>query len=378
MNRRRHYPKVSNGLLTVLLFVMIALAGLLVWFVVPMLANDAFGPASLYLSKSQKWGYSAQLLLHKNELLGSSCSGSQPQEFTISMGDSINLIATRLATTGLIRNQESFRNYLIYKGLDTNIRAGTYSLGCNLSPVSIASKIENHYLQSVVFDILPGWRAEEIANALASSGIEVSAQDFLMEVKASSDLQLPEYIPQGQSVEGFLFPGEYTVDRKISARDLTQLFVSRFDEEITAAGLSKENVNGLDFYQAVVLASIIQRESYANTERPVIASVFYNRLAAGIKLETDPTVQYALGYNDQWGWWKSPLSLSDLSIQSPFNTYTINGLPPSPISNPDLSSIRAAENPATTNYFFFRAKCDSSGEHIFAQTLQEQIANACN
>jgi UPF0755 protein len=96
-----------------------------------------------------------------------------------------------------------------------------------------------------------------------------------------------------------------------------------------------------------------------------------------MKLETDPTVQYALGYSAQFGWWKSPVDENDLSVQSDYNTYLITGLPPAPISNPDLSAIRAAENPDKSDFLYFRAKCDNSGTHIFAQTLQEQIANAC-
>jgi len=377
MNRRKSYPDVSNGLLTFLLLCMIALAGLLIWILIPMLASDSFGPASTYLSKSQVWAYSAQLLLHKNELTTASCENGQVQDFTISLGDSISNIAAKLSASGLIQNSDSFRNYLIYKGLDTNIRAGSYSLSCNIAPLEIAAEIENHYLENVVFDILPGWRSEEIANALATSGIEVSGSDFLAEVNNPSDLQLPDSLSQLKSAEGLLFPGEYTVPRNLSAKELVQMFVTRFGNEVKNAGLSKKNTNGLSFYQTIVLASIIQRESYVDSERPMIASVFYNRLADGIRLETDPTVQYALGYNKKWGWWKSPLSSDDLTIQSEYNTYSIAGLPPAPISNPDISSIRAAENPAQSNYYFFRAKCDNSGEHFFAETLQEQIANAC-
>jgi len=377
MAKRERSSRVSNGILGFVLVVLFALAALIIWSVVPMLADETFGTASPYLTASQKWTYSARLLLHENELTSPGCAASAPVDVKIELGDSILTITARLSAASVISDQTSFRNYLIYKGIDTNIRADTYSLSCTSSPVLIADQIENHTLEEVTFDILPGWRAEEVANALTTSGIDVSPQDFLAVVENPEKLNLPSYIPVGHSLEGFLFPGEYTVARTITATDLAQMFIDRFDQQVNQAGLYKENTQGLTFYQTVILASIIQRETYADAERPLIASVFYNRLSSNMKLETDPTVQYALGYSDKWGWWKSPLSQADLTVQSPYNTYQIDGLPPAPIANPDLSSLRAAENPAESDDYYFRAKCDNSGLHVFARTLAEQIANAC-
>ena len=369
--------KKNNHLLNLILFVMIISVVVIIYLLIPRFAEESFGSSSPTLTTSQRWIYGAKLLLNKEKLLENGCQIGKPIDFEITQGESIYSISSDLQTKGLIQDAEGFRNYLIYKGYDTNILANHYSLMCTSSPVDIASKIKNKYLENVIFNILPGWRSEEIANALASSGIEVDAQEFLAVVKNPVNLQLPDYIPQGSSVEGFLFPGEYTISRKISAQELVQTFLSRFESEVTRNNINLSPQNGLDFYQTIILASIIQRETYAEAERPLIASVFYNRLASGMKLETDPTVQYALGYNEQWGWWKSPLSSDDLNVASDFNTYQVNGLPPSPIANPDLSSIQAAESPQQSNYYYFRAKCDDSGMHLFAQTLDEQIANAC-
>jgi UPF0755 protein len=106
--------------------------------------------------------------------------------------------------------------------------------------------------------------------------------------------------------------------------------------------------------------------------------VFYNRLASGSRLASDPTVQYALGYNQNQGtWWTNPLSLQDLQVDSLYNTYIYNGLPPAPISNPGLAALRAVAFPAQTPYFYFRAACDGSGRHLFAQTYEEHVANEC-
>jgi UPF0755 protein len=134
----------------------------------------------------------------------------------------------------------------------------------------------------------------------------------------------------------------------------------------------------LNLYKGVILASIVSREAIVEDEMPLIASVFYNRLNGGEKLETDPTVQYALGYNEAQGtWWTNPLSAADLLFDSPYNTYLYPGLPPGPISNPGLAALRAVAFPAQTPYKYFRAACDGSGRHLFAETFEEHLGNAC-
>jgi UPF0755 protein len=135
---------------------------------------------------------------------------------------------------------------------------------------------------------------------------------------------------------------------------------------------------GLSLFQAVTLASIVQREAIVEDEMPLIASVFLNRLKAGMKLESDPTVQYALGYQEESGkWWKSPLSLDELKVDSPYNTYLYSNLPPGPIANPGLNALKAVAFPAQTPYYYFRAACDGSGKHTFAETFEEHQLNAC-
>lgn len=130
--------------------------------------------------------------------------------------------------------------------------------------------------------------------------------------------------------------------------------------------------------QAIILASIIEKETIIPDEAPMIASVFINRLNAGMPLQSDPTVQYAIGYSkDKKTWWKNPLTTSDLEINSPYNTYQNNGLPPTPICNPGLNSIRAVLEPADTNYLFFRAACDGSGRHIFNVHYEDHLKAAC-
>jgi UPF0755 protein len=376
MNRRKNRD-VSKGFVAFLILVMLALATAIVWLGVPRLAEQSFGSAASYLTKSQRWSYGFQLLMAKSDLLKPACANSQPTEFVIEQGNSINQIVDNLETRGLIRDAKGLRDYLIYKGLDTQILAGKYKLDCTQNSVSIAESIKNIYQEEVVFVILPGWRAEEIAAALPSSGIEVSGTDFMAVVKDPTGLDLPGYLPDGSSVEGLLFPGQYTIRRDVNAQELVQTFVDEFTRQVPNSLLKQAKVYGITPYQAIILASIVQRETYAADERPLMASVFYNRLSKGMRLETDPTVQYALGYDASWGWWKSPLAAADLQIDSPYNTYLINGLPPAPIANPDLASIQAVVAPEKSNYLYFRAKCDGSGYHSFAVTYEDHVANAC-
>jgi UPF0755 protein len=113
-------------------------------------------------------------------------------------------------------------------------------------------------------------------------------------------------------------------------------------------------------------------------ERPLIAGVFLNRLVLGMKLETDPTVQYAAGQQPDGTWWKKSLTYDDLAYPSPYNTYQVNGLPPGPIANPGMDSLRAVATPEETPFIFFRARCDGSGRHLFAVTYEEHLQNACS
>jgi UPF0755 protein len=129
----------------------------------------------------------------------------------------------------------------------------------------------------------------------------------------------------------------------------------------------------------VTVASIVEREAAVADERPMIASVYLNRLAIGMKLEADPTVQYAMGYQYDTGeWWNLNLTQDDYyAVDSPYNLYLYEGLPPGPIANPGLSSIQAVITPAESPYFYFRAACDGSGRHVFSETFEEHVGNAC-
>ena len=156
------------------------------------------------------------------------------------------------------------------------------------------------------------------------------------------------------------------------------MLVGYFDAQISAELRQGFSSNNLSLFQATTLASIVQREAVVEEEMPMIASVFLNRLQAGMKLDADPTVQYAVGFNPaQNTWWTNPLSQDDLQIASPYNTYLNWGLPPGPIANPSLKALQAIAFPSQTPYYFFRSACDGSGKHVFAETFEQHVRNAC-
>ncbi len=187
-----------------------------------------------------------------------------------------------------------------------------------------------------------------------------------------------EALPSHANLEGFIYPGTYRFRRDVPLDEFFKTVLDNFGTQLTPDLIEGFNRQGLDIYQAVILASIIQREAMTDEEMPMIASVFYNRLAAAMKLDSDPTVQYSLGYNKKQNtWWTNPLSSADLAVDSPYNTYIHAGLPPGPIANPGLAALRAVAFPAQTPYFYFRAACDNSGRHNFSITYAEHVAKAC-
>lgn len=362
----------------VLLFLFVALGAAILWLGVPNLAESSFGSPDPALSSLQRWTYSLRVLIARDQLVSNSTIDGQEVPFTIQQGESVSSVSQNLQASGLIPDAGAFRNYLIYKGMDSQIRAGNYQLSPSMSAIAIADEIESSYTVSVPFYIYPGWRAEEIAESITTSGIEVTAKDFLEVVRNPAGHALPEFLQECTSAEGFLFPGVYEISRKVTAEELVRAFVERFDLSVSPEVRAGIEEQGYSICEGVILASIIQKETFKDEERARIASVFFNRLASGIKLETDPTVQYAFGYSEKWGgWWKTPLMLGDLDVKSPYNTYQNFGLPPAPIANPELPSLEAVANPEETAYFFFRANCDNSGYHVFSVTFEEHLSKGC-
>jgi len=344
----------------------------------PRIANQKFGPPDSSLSLIQKTIYSYRLLSNQDILLSPLDAQGAYGKFEIELGESVNSISARLEQAHFIANADAFTTYLIYAGLDTRVQSGSFQLSPAMSPIQIAARLMDPVPEEVQFNILAGWRAEEIAAALPTSGLQVTGQEFLDLINHPPVDIIPASLQPLQSLEGFIMPGSYQVKRVVSAKDLVMIFLARFDEAVPLALRESYIAQGLRLPEAVTLASIVQREAVVVDEQPMIASVFYNRIAAGMKLESDPSVQYSLGYQIlQKEWWKKPLSGEDLQFNSRYNTYVYPGLPPGPISNPSFDALKAVAYPAETGYYYFRAKCDGSQRHFFAVTYEEHLNNAC-
>ena len=345
----------------------------------PSQAEQKFGRPSIHLSTWQHYLISYRLIKSQDLLLEPIGSPGENVLFSIEFNQPTDVIISNLDASGLIANASLFRDYLVYTGLDTQLQAGSYQLNTGMSAVEIAQTLLDSTPLFVTISILPGWRLEEIAESLPTTGIEITPEEFIEAARQRyPSVPITEEIPMGASMEGFFPPGRYEVERTIHADQLITFLLERFDEILppkTRQGIADQ---GLTLHQGLILASIIQREAVTPEEMPVIASVFFNRLDISMKLETDPTVQYALGYNAaQQSWWTNPLTYADLDVVSPYNTYLYPGLPPTPISNPSLAALQAVAFPAQTPYYFFRAACDGSGRHNFSETFEQHLNFAC-
>jgi UPF0755 protein len=379
--RIKKMPKAFSVLLTTLsVLVCIILAGLAALLVyIPKQTESLFGPPSTLLSPMQTITLSVRItLFYKNDLTTRMDIAGKEQSFIVNLGESVGSITARMEENGLVRSGEALRLYLIYSGLDSSVQAGDYVLSPTSTAVEIARRLQDATPAEVTFVILPGWRVEEVAASLPTSGISITPDDFIQtarDLTVGIDLGLPT---ESVSFEGFLFPDSYRFKREITPAEMVRTMLSDFMAKVTPEIRQGMRTQGLDLYQGVILASIVQREAIVIEEQPMIASVFYNRLAAGMTLGSDPTIQYALGYDDILKtWWKNPLSSDDLKYDSPYNTYIYKGLPPGPIANPSLSSLQAVAFPAKSPYYYFRATCDGSRRHRFAITLEEHLNNAC-
>jgi peptidoglycan lytic transglycosylase G len=363
--------------LIAILIVLIMISGLYISFIyVLSRASRIYGQPTPWLSLPQRMQYSALLLWYDGLLTDPLDSNGKEQSFTIEMGEPVDSVANHLESVGLIRDAESFRTYLVYSGLDTSIQAGDYQLSTAMSAIDVAHELQDATPEEVTFVILPGWRMEEIAASLLTSGLAITTEEFLS--AAHTPPEEFDFLRGAETTEGFLYPDSYILPRETTADELVNEFVRNFSLRLFADIKNGFEEQGLTVYQAVTLASMVEREAVQKEEQPLIASVYLNRFRTGMKLDADPTVQYAIGYNIlQETWWTNPLNLLDLQLNSPYNTYIYEGLPPAPIANPGLSALRAVAFPAETTYYFFRAKCDGSGLHEFAETFEEHLQNAC-
>jgi UPF0755 protein len=359
-----------SRILTIFLLPVLATLGLALFFLIsiPLLSrqiSETLGPPSPQLSVPNRLRLSLRLFAAREELTSPTDPFGEQRAFQISLGESPTSVSRRLEENGLIADAALFRSYLIYKGMDTQIQAGEYELSPAESPVEIAAQLMDPLPGQATLVILPGWRLEEVAAALPTSGLAIDPETFIR-------------LGREQQAEGYLLPGTYTLPRETRAQALLDILRAKFHQAVSGEIEAGFKQQGLTLHEAVTLASIVERESVIDGEMPLIASVFHNRLDAGMKLDADPTVQYTRGYVEaQDSWWINPITAADLQIDSPYNTYLYTGLPPGPICNPSIDALRAVAFPAQTPYYYFRSACDGSGRHTFAETFEEHLGNEC-
>lgn len=377
MNKQKRRPVF---LLLVVVILLVGCVGVVAGYLaISAEVRSQFGSPSPNLSLTQRVIYPLELFTHQDAMAAPAELAGPEQAFIVEQGESVSMVCIRLEQTGLITDAELFRIYLVYSGLDRQLQAGQYTLSPAMSPLQIAADMLDATPKDATVTILPGWRIEEVAANVAGSGLALDAESFIaLAYTPTPDLFANLPLEGAPTLEGLLFPGTYVIPREADLHTVLQAILAAFAEQVDAALLDGFARQGLSVYEAVTLASIVEKEAVVDDEKPMIASVFYNRLAQGMRLETDPTVQYALGLQEATqSWWKSPLAGEDLAIDSPYNTYLYAGLPPTAIANPDLTSLQAVAFPAETPYYYFRAACDGSGRHNFAITYEEHLNNAC-
>lgn len=303
------------------------------------------------------------LLKYYDFLLSPASKDNQAQIFVVKPGQGLNQIAQNLEEAKIIKNALAFRLLVTQMGIVKNIQAGDFRFSPN-QPAREIAQLLTHGALDLWITFPEGMRVEEQAEKI-SEKINTPDND-----KAQFDKD--EYIKLAK--EGYMFPDTYLISKDAAAIDIAQRLQDTFEAKVSRAILGKGLKNGLTEYEVVILASLIERESRADDEKPTVAGILLNRLNAGIALQVDATVQYAKGYDAAKKTWWVPVSVSDYtSVRSLYNTYLHPGLPPAPISNPGLTSIRAAAEPADTPYLYYIH--DSKGTIHYAKTIEEHNAN---
>lgn len=302
----------------------------------------------------------------------------EPVNLTVQQGESPAAIARKLEQAGVIRGAEQFTVLAGLMGVGSELQAGEYELTRGMPTTVVVDRLRrNETLPQFVLTIPEGWRLEQVAEHLERKGI-ASAADFQAAL-AATDYNAPFLTgrPPGVTLEGYLFPDTYFFTVKVTPREIVARLLATFAERFPPELQQQAEAQGLSLHQAVTLASIVEREAVAPAERPLIASVYLNRIKEGMLLQADPTTQYAIASDpasvQRFGWWKRDLTLDDLKVQSPYNTYVSRGLPPGPIASPGEASLRAVAQPAQSDFLFFVARND--GTHAFARTLEEHNRN---
>ncbi|MDJ0533283.1 MAG: endolytic transglycosylase MltG [Xenococcaceae cyanobacterium MO_207.B15] len=310
----------------------------------------------------------------KNAIAPAATEASQPIQFTVESGMHGAEIGNKLAQQGLIESPTAWKVWTKWQAKQDatgGFKAGTYLLSPQDSLPEIAEKIWRGEIMQTTFTIPEGWSIQQMGNYFASLGY-FSAEDFISAATSKIPYDkypwLPKNIPH---LEGFLYPDTYKISSDLTNNPQAIIEVMLDSFANIALPVYQEANTDYTLLEWVTLASIVEKESVVQKERPLIAGVFTARLQKGMRLESDPTVEYGLGIRQTAD---RPLTYAQVRTPSPYNTYRNFGLPPTAIAAPGLASLKATLNPESTDYLFFVARYD--GTHVFSKTLREHEAAA--
>jgi UPF0755 protein len=289
---------------------------------------------------------------------------STPAQIVIPRGSTLADIAALLQDRGVIANALAFRVLARLEHSDAAVRAGAYAFAAHATEREILEQLVTGGAQVATWVSIPeGFSDRQIAERLQRENIGPAARFEHVFRTGTLDVDGTTV----HDLEGYLFPNTYLVPLAATPEQVVKQMTDEFFQVLPANAPQRAKALGITVPQAVTVASLIEREAKIDADRPLIASVIYNRLRLHMPLQIDATIEYALPHH------KSELSLSDLKIDSPYNTYLHAGLPPTPIANPGLPSLVAALNPAKTAALYY-VYC-GNGHHVFANTLAEHQAN---
>ncbi len=290
-------------------------------------------------------GVGALRVWYDSNLKPVSSASTQTIYFTVDEGSSVRQIATRLKEAGLIRNSHIFETYVRSRELHDKLQAGVYALSPSMSVSQIVTKLSSGEVSKNLLTILPGQRLDQIKLAFAKAGYSGKqiAEAFNPVTYASHPVLAS--LPKGASLEGFLYPDSFEKQANTSAKVIVRESLDEMASHLTPELSNAFAQHGLTPYKAVTLASIVAQETGNSKDQPAVAQVFYNRLANGMSLGSDVTARYAAIIAGQ--------DPSNLTVDSPYNTRIHAGLPPGPISNITLSSLKAVAKPSPNDYLYF-------------------------
>lgn len=287
-------------------------------------------------------------------------NGKRTTTIDVPTGSSVRKLATELKSKKVIRNAALFVWQARLKGVDNRIQAGTYLFNDGMTAANILEKLAAGDVYVLPFAVPEGYSIHQIAIMLEQRGF-CRSDTFLS--KCMSQELLRTLGLGGKSVEGYLYPGTYNLVGKQNEESLIRAMVTQFNTNHRTRFEKQVQASGMTWNHVLTLASMVEKEAVVPTEKPLIASVFHNRLKKGMRLQSDPTAVYGKRA------FAGKVTRSDIIVPSAYNTYLINSLPPGPIGNPGTEAIEAVLNPARTSYYYFVARND--GSHYFSNTLEE-------